>query len=568
MKRLVILAALAACCIPAAAGYAYAQMSCRDGSALRWSSGAPEAISILLDEKDWVQKAYGKWNNVDGVSQLFSESTRTTTACYDQDGGINQIAWDDGRCMSMPYGVLAVTVIPYGWSCTVNEADILINVEAPLPWDENMFISAVTHEMGHYITYEHEWYELSIMGYEYPTVSEFPETLFADDYQATQVVFGMTGSYPPELMITRFRNMANPVPDSYSIDQHPQPKCNSSSSGCTSLNTGESIVVGLTVENRSATAAGNQLLRFILANDYGKYTIGEYALNMAAYGSLAAEYELPIDETVPGGTYKLMAVIDPDDLSGDSNRLNNAILWETPDIYINQPPVADFECDPISGDEPLSVLCQSTSTGEVAKYTWTVEGAEQYNADGETATFTLKAGVYDVTLKAGGAGGQGEKTRTAYIIVNAVPLAADFACDPLWGLPPFATLCVSNSKGSVDTLRFEISDGNFSEKTPADFVLVTPGYFDVTLTVFSSDGSHSITKKSYLEVADPVTGEVPGVKVTDDDDSSADGSNNGDDDDDGKVASSGGCGCDAGRETSGGWGLLGFVLAVLARFAR
>jgi hypothetical protein len=84
-------------------------------------------------------------------------------------------------------------------------------------------------------------------------------------------------------------------------------------------------------------------------------------------------------------------------------------------------PVADFSGTPLSGEAPLSVAFTDLSTNTPTSWLWDFGDASTSTSQNPTHVYTV-AGTYTVVLTATNSAGSNAKTRTAYVVVSAVPV--------------------------------------------------------------------------------------------------------------------------------------------------
>ena len=95
----------------------------------------------------------------------------------------------------------------------------------------------------------------------------------------------------------------------------------------------------------------------------------------------------------------------------------------------NDPPVASFSANPLSGGAPLAVNFPSTSTNATS-HDWDFNGDGVLDASGSSVSYTYNdAGSYTVALTATGPNGVDTLTRTNYVTVSQTPPAALFTSD-------------------------------------------------------------------------------------------------------------------------------------------
>ena len=165
-------------------------------------------------------------------------------------------------------------------------------------------------------------------------------------------------------------------------------------------------------------------------------------------------------------------------------------------------PIASFSGTPTSGVAPLTVTYTDASTNTPTSWAWTF-------GDGGTSTlqnpshFYTTAGTYTVTLKATNAGGSNTLTRTSYITVNTVPVAApvaSFTGIPTSGVAPLTVTFADASTNTPTSWAWTFGDGGTSTlQNPLHFY-TTAGTYTVTLTVKNANGSNQVTKRNLIRV--------------------------------------------------------------------
>ena len=154
----------------------------------------------------------------------------------------------------------------------------------------------------------------------------------------------------------------------------------------------------------------------------------------------------------------------------------------------NDPPVASFSANPLSGGAPLAVNFTSTSTNATS-HDWDFNGDGVLDASGVLVQYTYtEAGTYTVSLTATGPAGTDVITRTNYVTVNATPPAALFTGDPTSGKKDLRVE-FSNSSLRFNTSLWDFGDGNTSTENNPIHTYTTAGTFDVTLSVVGDGGT-------------------------------------------------------------------------------
>ena len=170
----------------------------------------------------------------------------------------------------------------------------------------------------------------------------------------------------------------------------------------------------------------------------------------------------------------------------------------------NDPPVASFSANPLSGSAPLTVIFVSTSTNTTT-HDWDFNGDGVLDASGTSVSYTYNdAGSYTVTLTATGPNGVDTLTRTNYVTVSQTPPAALFTADPTSGKKDLRVE-FTNSSLRYNSSLWDFGDGNTSTEDSPTHTYTTSGAFDVSLSVVGDAGSDTNTLAGYVNVSDVQT---------------------------------------------------------------
>jgi len=170
----------------------------------------------------------------------------------------------------------------------------------------------------------------------------------------------------------------------------------------------------------------------------------------------------------------------------------------------NDPPVASFSANPLSGSAPLTVSFTSTSTNATS-HDWDFNGDGVLDASGVLVSYTYNdAGSYTVMLTATGPGGDDSVTRSNYVTVSPSPPSALFTADPTSGKKDLRVE-FSNSSVRYNSSSWDFGDGNTSTEDSPTHLYTTSGTYDVTLSVVGDGGSDTNTLSGYINVSDVQT---------------------------------------------------------------
>ncbi len=168
------------------------------------------------------------------------------------------------------------------------------------------------------------------------------------------------------------------------------------------------------------------------------------------------------------------------------------------------PLTANFTADVTSGTAPLTVQFTDQSTGDVAGYSWDLDGDGSEDATVANPSFTyVSAGSYDVTLTVRDAQNAGNvMTKSAYITVTAavqMPVA-DFSADLTRGPAPLTVQFTDLSSGDPTTLQWTFGDGESSTTANPLHTYLLPGAYTVSLTAANTSGDSTLVREQYILV--------------------------------------------------------------------
>jgi|TARA_B100001093_G_scaffold285641_1_gene272852 PKD repeat protein len=170
----------------------------------------------------------------------------------------------------------------------------------------------------------------------------------------------------------------------------------------------------------------------------------------------------------------------------------------------NDPPVASFSANPLSGSAPLTVSFTSTSTNATS-HDWDFNGDGVLDASGVLVSYTYNnAGSYTVILTATGPDGVDSVTRSNYVTVTPSPPSALFTANPTSGKKDLRVE-FSNSSLRYNSSSWDFGDGNTSTEDSPTHMYTTSGTYDVTLSVVGDGGSDTNTFSGYINVNDVQT---------------------------------------------------------------
>ena len=170
----------------------------------------------------------------------------------------------------------------------------------------------------------------------------------------------------------------------------------------------------------------------------------------------------------------------------------------------NDPPVASFSANPLSGSAPLTVIFSSTSTNTTT-HDWDFNGDGVLDASGSSVSYTYNdAGSYTVALTATGPNGVDTLTRTNYVTVSPSPPLALFSANTTTGKKDLRVE-FTNESIRYSSSSWNFGDGNSSSDTNPIHTYTTSGTFDVSLSVTGDAGTDTFTSPGLVIVEDVQT---------------------------------------------------------------
>ncbi len=300
--------------------------------------------------------------------------------------------------------------------------------------------------------------------------SGFPEANTAND------VFTTTLSVEPDLMVSPFSVWASPLPSG-------------------------PVVITATLYNVGPITATNA-------------TVGFYSHSTLDPGSLV------FTQTVPA-----LAPASAVQVTGQAPAPLGCGLWEVADPFFGQTETtrannvasipsqgvacANFQlAPPAGGGAPLAVAFADTSTGSTTSWLWDF-------GDGATSTFGSPShvysapGSYTVTLTVGGPDGTDRVARSGVVNVTSTGAVAPhvgFTATATAGSAPLVVNFVDQSWGTITNWSWDFGDGATSADEFPEHTYLTPGAYNVSLTVSGPAGSDSLTETGLIDVGATLTG--------------------------------------------------------------
>ena len=183
-----------------------------------------------------------------------------------------------------------------------------------------------------------------------------------------------------------------------------------------------------------------------------------------------------------------------------------------PDGSSNIPPVAILEASIVSGDAPLLIDFDGSSStdadGDALTYLWDFGNGDTTEEALTTYDF-VQPGSYEVTLTVHD--GRASATAATTITVNATEVIADFIVDKTQGVAPltinFDASSSYNPAPGLLTYDWDFGDGTIAEGEQVAHAYMSSGVFIAMLTVTNDEGK-SDTKSVDITVTEEPSGEL------------------------------------------------------------
>jgi PKD repeat protein len=171
------------------------------------------------------------------------------------------------------------------------------------------------------------------------------------------------------------------------------------------------------IRNNGSTASGSFNIRWLADSqtfDGGHTSIAPGATDL--HGHIWSS-------SISQGQHSVTFIADYDHLIAESNENNNQkTVTFTAQNCAPSPPTASFTAAPLSGNAPLAVTFNNTSTGDITSCAWNYgDGATGTSCAASHSHRYANPGTYTVGLTVAGPGGSNTKTRTSYISVSTPP---------------------------------------------------------------------------------------------------------------------------------------------------
>jgi len=175
---------------------------------------------------------------------------------------------------------------------------------------------------------------------------------------------------------------------------------------------------------------------------------------------------------------------------------------DTSSCFHLQTPLARFTADPTFGYAPLPVQFTDQSIDSVTTWFWDFGDNNSSSLQNPNHEY-LYPGIFTVTLKISGPGGNDSITKQNYIEVLFDPPVADFIGEPTSGAQPLEVQFTDLSAGSIYSWEWDLGDGETSDEQNPLHTYENAGTYTVSLVVEGPGGDHEMVKTNYISVNEP-----------------------------------------------------------------
>ncbi|WP_229393640.1 PKD domain-containing protein [Methanosarcina sp. DH1] len=175
-------------------------------------------------------------------------------------------------------------------------------------------------------------------------------------------------------------------------------------------------------------------------------------------------------------------------------------------------PVANFTTNVTSGEAPLTVQFNDTSSGSPTSWAWDFENDGTIDSTEQNPIYTYtEAGNYTVNLTIKNSVGSNSTVKMDYITVSenstpAEPPVAAFIADVTSGTAPLTVNFTDQSTGSPTSWIWDFGDGTNATNQNVSHTYTSAGNYTVNLTVANEEGNDSEVKTEYIIVSEPLPG--------------------------------------------------------------
>jgi PKD repeat protein len=222
-------------------------------------------------------------------------------------------------------------------------------------------------------------------------------------------------------------------------------------------------------------------------------------------GTIDSTDQNPVHVYTAAGTYSVN--LTATDAEGTNSVLQANLITVS---AAQQPPVAGFAANVVSGTAPLTIVFTDQSTNTPTAWAWDFDndGVVDSTAQNPSYIYTT-AGTYTVNLTATNAAGSDSEVKEGYVTVSSVaaPVAA-FSAAPTSGSAPLTVAFTDASTNSPTAWAWDFNNDGVVDSTAQNpsYIYTTAGTYTVNLTAINAAGSDDEVKTGYVTVSAATAG--------------------------------------------------------------
>jgi len=167
------------------------------------------------------------------------------------------------------------------------------------------------------------------------------------------------------------------------------------------------------------------------------------------------------------------------------------------------PPEAQYTASPNTGYIPIEVQFTDLSEGDIDTWEWDFDDDGLVDSTLQNPRYTYdNPGTYTISLTVSGPGGNGSKTRIAYLEFAPAPCKADFAAEPTTGEGVTTVQFTDLSTGEITSWAWDFNGDGIIDSTLQNptYTYRRNGSYSVTLTITGPSCEDTLTKRSHIEI--------------------------------------------------------------------
>lgn len=205
--------------------------------------------------------------------------------------------------------------------------------------------------------------------------------------------------------------------------------------------------------------------------------------------------------TAPG-TYDVALTVSDGEETKTETRTGYIEVTESASVPLE----ANFSADTTTGEVPLKVQFNDTSTGDPETWEWDF-GDGTNSTEQNPVHYYQIPGIYNVTLIISDGADNDTLMMPEYIEVapSSRPLAANFTANETAGAAPLVVEFIDLSPGNPTGWEWDFGDGGTSDLRNPVYTYEEAGAYNVTLTVLNGTANRTLTMEDYVTVEEPAT---------------------------------------------------------------